>query len=78
MLYLMAVTDDVLSLPTKISKLSHGLESMAKYACSASALKFDLLARINSQWSEYVRPAEGLVYFTQMNDHTAILVTKAT
>ena len=51
---------------------------MAKYARSASALKVDLLARINSQWSEYVRQAEGLVYFTQMNDHTAILVTKAT
>ena len=67
MLYLMALRDDIGTI------FDQELETMAKYACSASTLQGNLLARMNSQCSEYLRKVGKSVRFTQMNDHTASL-----
>ena len=64
MMYMIAVSDSVGGAPDQV------LENIAKYACSSSPFQGALLARLNPQRDDFLRQAEELVQFAQMNDPT--------
>ncbi|CAI5720402.1 unnamed protein product [Peronospora destructor] len=62
MLFLMAVSDAVGGAQDQV------LENIAKYASSGTEIQGVLLARYNLYREDYLRQAEELVYFAQLND----------
>lgn len=72
MLYLMAVSDAVGGAQDQV------LENIAKYACFATDFQGVLLARYNPHREDYLRQAEELVNFAQLNDPGIRIGSKST
>lgn len=72
MLYLLALSDAVSGAHDVV------LEHIAKFSSSLTDSKGVLLARLNHQRGEYLRYAEELVRFAQLNDPSILLRGKPT
>ncbi|CAI5721439.1 unnamed protein product [Peronospora destructor] len=72
MLFLMAVSDAIGGAHDQV------LNNIAKYASTSSDFQGVLLARLNPQRDDYLRQAEELVQFAQLNDPSVCLGSKPT
>ncbi|CCI46394.1 unnamed protein product [Albugo candida] len=72
MLYLMALSDAVGGAHNQV------LENIAKFASPSSEFQSVPLARLNPHREDYLRQAEELVHFAQLNDSSIRLTSKPT